>query len=862
MNSHATPVVGDQIFTPDYNQAYAWASALTGDPDNAVFNWRFIHDQDKGRAAIKRRGTLLQMWQEACQWNANGYGIFATVNEMDGFGDTLEHVAAIRAHVVDLDNLNAMQNLQRAEQHLIKPQFIVQTSPNKAHVYWLVTREAGPVDLDGYRLTQRKLRQLFEGDPAVIDAARVLRVPGFWHRKGAPHLVTVRQSTGYGAAMPAGFVAASVAHVNAVDSGQGGRHPLGDPALAAPSRDALHRALALSDPNDMDRAAWIAFTAGWKQAASTIMQPEEAKWAWLLWCTSYANNDPAENEKQWDSITETQLGWKSLLRQNPKLNAEFMFGGAQFNPATLPVAQTVEQLKDAAFAIRNMEDGKALLPLIGSLTEPEQESVLHIIADKTGTTLRSWKRTLKNTMQDEIGSNSDKDHSQIAERTLIEIGRDNLIRAGKDFWKYNGSGLWRKVDDAEIRKVVQKVLKAGGHPITHSKTTSIANVLADMIHVDNHEFNAAPKGTVNCPNGELTFLSGLWFLNSHVRTHYRTTQIPVSYDYGAPEPVQTLKYLRECFQGDDDAEQKIEMLFALAGYAIMDHADHAKFLILKGQGRNGKSVWMHILENLVGEKNTANVQPAELHNRFQLGELDNKLLNIVDDLPKKALLPDGVIKAIVAGGKITGEHKQRDPFSVSFRCFLTIGTNYDLPTVDDSTAMMERAVIIEWNRTFRADERDDTLRHRLVAEELPAILKRALDAYGRALLNGFPHVPSSDRAKEKWLGRINPVRRFIDQEYEIVPDSKILFKELWLAFQTWEQEERSQRIGRTRFAESLAAIPGVEKRNDTANHNHVTVFGLRRRDEVGPVVGYQPQPGSGQPGSIIPFRPPGQMPPR
>ena len=340
MNTHVTPVVGEQFATPDWNQAYAWASALTGDPDNAVFNWRFIHDQDKGKPAIKRRGTLLQMWQEASQWNANGYGIFATVNEMDGFGDTLEHVAAIRAHVVDLDNLNAMQNLQRAEQHLIKPQFAVQTSPNKAHVYWVVTREAGPVDLDGYRLTQRKLRQLFDGDPAVIDAARVLRVPGFWHRKGAPHLVTVRQSTGYGAAMPAGFVAASVAHVNALDGGHSERHPLGDPALAAPSRDALHRALALSDPNDMDRAAWIAFTAGWKQAASTVMAPDEAKGAWLLWCQNYANNDPAENVKQWDSITETQLGWKSLLRHLPQLNAEFMFGGGQFNPGNLPTTGT------------------------------------------------------------------------------------------------------------------------------------------------------------------------------------------------------------------------------------------------------------------------------------------------------------------------------------------------------------------------------------------------------------------------------------------------------------------------------------------------------------------------------------------
>ncbi|ATQ55954.1 hypothetical protein PYTT13_09085 [Paracoccus yeei] len=856
-----SPALGEQ---DRYDLAQAWAAALGG----GVFNWRFIHDRDKATPAIKRRGTLEQVWPEACQWNNAGYGIFATVNVMDGIGytpdgqpipgahgDKLEHVIAIRAQVADLDDLNAMQNLERAAAHDPAPWFAVQTSPGKAHVYWPVL--LGTVD--AFKPLQRKIVPWFGSDKAVIDATRVLRVPGFYHLKGEPHLVTCWQLPGWGKPILQADLAASLAHVTAIDHDGGTRHPLGDPALAGPSREWVRYAIETMPIDGMDHASFISFLTAFKQAGWTLFDADELREMFLQWCKRFGADSKGDdyNLKHWDSITETELGWKSLLRQNPNLNGAFTFHGVQHVPAQLDNVPLIEQVKTAAFSVSDPEGGKRLIPTIATLSEPEQEIVLRIIAGNTGTTIGVWKRTLKDWKHSELGGGGDKDHSIIAEHVLIEIGPENLIRQGKDFWKYNGSGLWSKVDDAQIRKVTQRVLKAGGHPVTQAKTTSIANVLGDMIHVENHKFNAAPKGTVSCRNGELSCTQGMWFLNNHKREHYRTSQIPVSYDYSAPEPVQTLKYLRECFRDDDDAEQKVEMLFALAGYALMDHADHAKFLILRGNGRNGKSVWMHILESLVGEENTANVQPSEFNNRFQLGELDNKLLNIVDDLPKKALLPDGVIKAIVSGGKITGEHKLRDPFSVSFRCFLTIGANYDLPTVDDSTAMMERAVIIEWNRTFRADERDDTLRHRLVAEELPGILKRALDAYGRALLNGFPHVPSSDRAKEKWLGRINPVRRFVDQEYEHVPGAKMPFKHLWDAFQHWEREERSKPIGRTRFAESLASIPGVEKRNSAPDANQVMVFGLQRRGDVGPVPGQQPMPGT-----VISFPMPGQLPPR
>lgn len=332
----------------DFAQANAWATALTGQPETAVFNWRFIHDKDKATAAIKRRGTLAQMWAEACNWNAAGYGIFATVNEMDGTGyseqgqplqgesgDKLTNVRMIRAHVVDLDNLSAMQNLQRAAQHNPAPQFAVQTSPGKAHVYWV---SHYPANLETYRTLQRKLRQFFDGDKAVIDATRVLRVPGFLHQKGAPHLVTCYSLPGYGYTTSADMLAISLAHVNAVDD-YAGRHKLGEPELAAPGPEWLWYALDSMPVDGMSHPDFISFTAAWKQAGWNVADHDEMRTRWLAWCDRFGTESKGVdyNLKHWNSIEDTEIGWKSLLFRNPNLNAQFMFRGAEYSPPAVAV---------------------------------------------------------------------------------------------------------------------------------------------------------------------------------------------------------------------------------------------------------------------------------------------------------------------------------------------------------------------------------------------------------------------------------------------------------------------------------------------------------------------------------------------
>ena len=313
----------------DFNQASAYCTALGG----GIFDFRAIHDQRKDVPAIPFRGTLEECWGSIVNYNNQGYGCFAVVNHLDGQGRKLDNVTGVRAHFIDLDNLNAMVNLQRASEWQVSPSFAVQSSPNKAHVYWPVVNYC---DNDRFTVVQRKLVQLFDGDTSgIIDATRVMRLPGTLHLKYEPVLVTCFSLGGYGYINPVETLETALSHVNVVEH-IATRKELGDPELAAPSVDWLQFALNNCDPNELDRGEWISFSAAFKQSGWNLTDPDTLFNMWSNWCARYEFNDLGENLKQWESVRDTQLGWKSITYKIPALLAHIKLADKP-RPVSAPV---------------------------------------------------------------------------------------------------------------------------------------------------------------------------------------------------------------------------------------------------------------------------------------------------------------------------------------------------------------------------------------------------------------------------------------------------------------------------------------------------------------------------------------------
>lgn len=152
---------------------------------------RAIKDSRQQMARILA-GTGFQHGAELKRLSSIGAGVFMAVNEMRGEWRNTESVASIRTYYADLDDLDAetkpggLETLLDAE---LRPSAVVE-SKNGFHAYWFASEGE---DLSLYRQIELGIRDHFGACPRALDAARVLRAPGFPHLKNRddPYMVRV-----------------------------------------------------------------------------------------------------------------------------------------------------------------------------------------------------------------------------------------------------------------------------------------------------------------------------------------------------------------------------------------------------------------------------------------------------------------------------------------------------------------------------------------------------------------------------------------------------------------------------------------------------------------------------------------------
>jgi hypothetical protein len=185
--------------TPDRDEAERFLTAL--DPRTKQFTFQTFDDDKERREARKKskqrdplakvlHGTLAQHGNTLVKLNQKGAGIFVTINKTDLQGRTYEHMTGIRSVFADLDG----SPLEPVVSKGLKPHIVTETSPGRFHTYWRVdlnlldeVRNLKDMEqvVEQFSGVQNAIAERYGGDD-VHDLPRVMRLPGFVHRKGAP----------------------------------------------------------------------------------------------------------------------------------------------------------------------------------------------------------------------------------------------------------------------------------------------------------------------------------------------------------------------------------------------------------------------------------------------------------------------------------------------------------------------------------------------------------------------------------------------------------------------------------------------------------------------------------------------------
>jgi putative DNA primase/helicase len=137
------------------------------------------------------------------------------------------------------------------------------------------------------------------------------------------------------------------------------------------------------------------------------------------------------------------------------------------------------------------------------------------------------------------------------------------------------------------------------------------------------------------------------------------------------------------------------------GYCLIPDTSYRKALYLYGRGRNGKSVFLEMLQEFfAGLSSTLSYD--DLFQRFGTADLQNKTVNIYDDTTISFTKDTGLAKNIIAGGKLRAERKGRDAFEFTNVARLIYSAQEMPRTADTTLAWYDRWFFVRFMRTFEA----------------------------------------------------------------------------------------------------------------------------------------------------------------
>lgn len=162
---------------PHFNTTLSYLDSLAPNIEEFTFQTFPDAECDKDNKELTRtlHGTLKQHFDTLCSLNDRGAGIFVTVQETNLKGRKEVDILNIRAYFCDHDN-------KLPDTYHLEPTFIVETSGNKGHSYW-VLNDYEKANKENFQSLQNRLIEHYQSDKACKDLARVMRLPGFFHNK-------------------------------------------------------------------------------------------------------------------------------------------------------------------------------------------------------------------------------------------------------------------------------------------------------------------------------------------------------------------------------------------------------------------------------------------------------------------------------------------------------------------------------------------------------------------------------------------------------------------------------------------------------------------------------------------------------
>jgi putative DNA primase/helicase len=283
--------------------------------------------------------------------------------------------------------------------------------------------------------------------------------------------------------------------------------------------------------------------------------------------------------------------------------------------------------------------------------------------------------------------------------------------------------------------------------------------------------------------------------------------------------------LNEVFNDD---QELIDFMQRVIGYSLTGEIKEQKMFILYGFGKNGKSVFLSVIQAMLGDyAGTASFKTFDADKQNEqtndLAMLKGSRCVAMSESAAERKLNEPLIKQVTGGDKISCRFLRKEFFEYLPQFKLFLATNHKPVITQSDFGIWRRICLIPFTQNFEGRE-EEGLKDKLLAE-LPGILNWALEGLRKWQDEGLRELPKAiSEATTRYKEDSDTIGQWLECNMVQNISNEVKSSEAYKHYQSWAIESGYYPVGNKTFKSSLEERGFGHKK--TNNGNYFVGFGF------------------------------------
>lgn len=266
-------------------------------------------------------------------------------------------------------------------------------------------------------------------------------------------------------------------------------------------------------------------------------------------------------------------------------------------------------------------------------------------------------------------------------------------------------------------------------------------------------------------------------------------------------------FLDQIFDGN---KELIRYVQKAVGYSMTGSTKEQVMFILFGNGRNGKSVFIDIVSEILGTY-AKGMQADSLmvkqggssgHNE-DLARLDGARLVASSEPNEGVRLDEGLIKQLTGGDVVSASFKGGHVFDYKPKYKIWLATNHKPIIRGNDDGIWRRLPLIPFTVQIPIEKVDMNLKDKLM-RELPGIFNWAVEGCLMWQTEGLTPPQDIQKATMEYRQEMDVIGSFIEECCEVGAGKTIKSKTLYAAYKEWAKETNEHPFTQTNFGKKIS----------------------------------------------------------